>query len=1016
MYRDWIRSVFERVGSPLRIVFDGLDRLLIEAASFQMLQVILEERSPDIHLLMLSRSLPPLEIQRLRLDRELAILTNDQLAFTTEEIENFFGAVHGVTLSSQQVHKIHELTGGWAGGLSFLSNLIDKWPDNSWEASIPDHFAESFKQAAFHYLGEEIFAAQSKAVRDFLIRSSIFETIDPGYLHDLMGQKETAIIEELARKNLFVQSMHDEQRGTLFRYHQLFRDFLRAKLEVEVDREQRRSWFHEIAVLGERNGEFEQAIECYLEAESYPEAARVIEWIGTDLLKSGRTGELSNWLRRLPEELMESSPWLLYDLSMARRFTGAKENLETLQRVLALFEQRKDGRGQLLSLAYLIEAAVFKGHYTIRVESLLEKAETLLHSMGSDEHSHERAILWSMVGFGYRRATGNVRKGFWACRNAFLLAQNLKNPTLEIDALANALQDLSFLGEFARAGEILDQLEKAMNECRHPELRAIYLLHSSAFFTFMGKTDEARERIESAQAEVEAHGLVYLYPIALVHKLFTTVYQTEDHGEAEHIGAQLLGLVSAMGNTVIKGVTLTFLGFTAYRKGDFHRARALLQEARSGFSLPEGRSDYHLHAVNIAMGLLCHHLEDQQSEAELDDALDYFQRLGCDLFLVDVYFTKAFLNQAQGRRGEAARCLQVGFEIAERNGYDHFIVLSPGDVVKACSLALELQVEGAIHYARHLLTGKYHALARPDMVRLSTHSNGALRRTALDILKRIHRSSLPRLCIMTLGDFSVLRGETAIAPEEWEGNQPKRLLKAIVARGSRNVPKDVLIEDLWSDCRPPAGERSFQINLHRLRKALGSVAHKNSACPYVHLKGNLVSLDAELCLVDADELVDLYLKGRQESAKGNDKIALAYFEKAAEHYGGDFLPEELYSEWADHKRETLRRHSLRLFSAMAELYDKQRSSTEAVACYQKMIQLDPLSEEAYQSLMSHYVGLHMHSAAIRTFEECKKVLGKELGIEPSQATLTIAAKAAMVCRSPRKRRGSLSAHPCNTDE
>ena len=89
LYREWANAIFEHISSPIWIVLDGLDRLSPDAPSFQLLQVLLEDAPQNIHLIMLSREEPPFEIEGLKVKRKAYILTNDDLAFTPDEIKAF---------------------------------------------------------------------------------------------------------------------------------------------------------------------------------------------------------------------------------------------------------------------------------------------------------------------------------------------------------------------------------------------------------------------------------------------------------------------------------------------------------------------------------------------------------------------------------------------------------------------------------------------------------------------------------------------------------------------------------------------------------------------------------------------------------------------------------------------------------------------------------------------------------------------------------------------------------------
>ena len=87
--------------------------------------------------------------------------------------------------------------------------------------------------------------------------------------------------------------------------------------------------------------------------------------------------------------------------------------------------------------------------------------------------------------------------------------------------------------------------------------------------------------------------------------------------------------------------------------------------------------------------------------------------------------------------------------------------------------------------------------------------------------------------------------------QEWERCQPRLLLKALLARGPHAVSKELIVEDLWPDAAPKTGENNLRVNLHRLRKTLEPSLDKDAGSAYLHFQGNLLTLDQDLCQIDA---------------------------------------------------------------------------------------------------------------------------------------------------------------------
>ena len=68
-YFEWANELYAAIQFPVRIVLDGLDRLPSEDRVLRFLQVLVDEARENIHLVTISRSMPSLEVERLRMDR-----------------------------------------------------------------------------------------------------------------------------------------------------------------------------------------------------------------------------------------------------------------------------------------------------------------------------------------------------------------------------------------------------------------------------------------------------------------------------------------------------------------------------------------------------------------------------------------------------------------------------------------------------------------------------------------------------------------------------------------------------------------------------------------------------------------------------------------------------------------------------------------------------------------------------------------------------------------------------------
>ena len=163
---------FEQLHS--RRVIESLDRFL---------------RFPQqrLRLVIASRIDPGLSLQRLRSDRRLTELRSADLALSPDEARQLF-EMSGLELADDHVAKLHERTEGWVGGLSLAALSLRGHPD-------PDGFVRSFtgdERTVADYLIEEVLQQQPSEMRDFMLRTSVVDELEPGLADALTGRDDAA--------------------------------------------------------------------------------------------------------------------------------------------------------------------------------------------------------------------------------------------------------------------------------------------------------------------------------------------------------------------------------------------------------------------------------------------------------------------------------------------------------------------------------------------------------------------------------------------------------------------------------------------------------------------------------------------------------------------------------------------------------------------------------------------------------------------------------------------------------
>jgi LuxR family maltose regulon positive regulatory protein len=294
---------------------------------------VLEHAPPQFHLVLGTRTDPPLPVSRLRVSGDLGEVRADQLRFTVDEAAELLERGVGAQLATEDVVRLVMRTEGWAAGLHLAALRL---ADRTSEAARTE-FIERFTGADRHvvdYLGEEVLATQPEHVREFLLQTSVLNRISAPLAAALTGHDDaTRTLDSVYRANLFLAPLDDEQRW--FRYHQLFRDILRHEL-TRLDPSLPPTLHRRAAEWYAAAGDHPEAVGHALESGDTALAADLIAQAWRREFNAGHLQTVQGWLDALPADLVAGNPrlavaqvWLEMD---AGRLTEAGAALAAAER------------------------------------------------------------------------------------------------------------------------------------------------------------------------------------------------------------------------------------------------------------------------------------------------------------------------------------------------------------------------------------------------------------------------------------------------------------------------------------------------------------------------------------------------------------------------------------------------------------------------------------------------------------------------------------------------------------
>lgn len=242
--------------------------------------------------------------------------------------------------------------------------------------------------------------------------------------------------------------------------------------------------------------------------------------------------------------------------------------------------------------------------------------------------------------------------------------------------------------------------------------------------------------------------------------------------------------------------------------------------------------------------------------------------------------------------------------------------------------------------------------------------------------------SLARLYLT--GGLRLEGPQGAVVDADLPGQQG-RIAFAALACERRAIAHDELAEIVWDEDPPARWKSALSPLISKLRSTLGTTGLPNAISSiggaYSFNPPADIWVDLEDALRRLDRAEGALRKSEPRRVVSDATVASAILRRP-------FLP-GVDGLWVDRQRrrkaDALFRCSLTLATAWNQLGDHQLAATVA----ETAIDIDPLRERSHRLLIEAEGARGDLAAALRAYERCRRVLGDELGVTPSEETLAL---------------------------
>ena len=944
------------VGKSLVVVLDDYHLLSSRSPVHEALSFLLNRSAPGLHVIVISRSDPPLAITRLRAMLAVVDVGEDDLAFDLEEIDRLYQTQLKTSISRRDMATLHETTGGWAAGLVLFHHAARGRSANTIESDLLA--LGNTKDYIFGYLKENIFEWLEKDQRDFMIKSAAFDRLSPDLCDIILERRNSRqILESLCRNHLLTFKIEDEKAP--YRYHHLLQEFLRHQLEETVSVDEIRQIHMDAAQAMEESGDLPGAMHHYLKGNQLGDICRLADNMMMQDVMDGSFSYMAHVLENLPADLLRKTPRLVYFQAKLASVQGRPQlAIDGLKRALARFRVQKDARG----ISSCLKDLGF--HYYITGDiRRARKQMTMLWG-----HTHPDPFFPPEVA-GLLILFCAILGDFDAADDYYKKAQRFTaGAPPEQKALAGSYLNLCYAyrlhnaGAFEHAYRINASALDGFNTIGFIAALALAYFQAALTSFYQGRhqtgTDCAEKGLHVAR-QVGFNDSTYAW---LLYSRALNALAGGDVHSAMDDARQALHIFSSHGNRWGQASVYEMMAMIYQAQNDIARVKSYFLK---GLAVIEGRGLIVTRAA-LTLGLAQLHVDQADhvvARRLLGDKRCRFSINRFHQFLV--HRLRAQIAAAENRHAAAAHHLAEALGIAHENQYDVWVLQGNERV-----LAILADCHGKDVMKPYI--EKIVAAADPGIQRQfagHTRSRGRID-VAADVMP---------LDIHCLGPFKVFLGKREIPDQFWRSANARRLFQYLALKNQQGfIPKDVLLELLWPGEDPQKTNRRFHVTMTSLRKVLEPDLKRGEASAYLLRQSDTYRLDCGPGgRIDFIDFLQEY-QHAQQAAYPQDDDALACLLSTVALYGGPLFQEEPYVDWFIEDREWVQAQYLDLLCTILRAYEDRENWEACIPWANSYLAIDRYAEPIFRVLMRCHFHLGDMARLISTYERCEQMITTDL--------------------------------------
>jgi DNA-binding SARP family transcriptional activator len=938
----------DRVHSELVIVLDDFHLVRDHSAIVESLGFLMDRAPSNLHFIVASRTDPRLSSWKRAATRDVIEIWEAELSFTEEETAELLSEVFQWSAQDDQVRRIQRRTGGWPAALILAARAGAPARDGA----ALDMPREPDAQV-FEYLEDHVFPSLSQDTQSFVLRASLLPSVEPALCNEVFRRNDADDkLLELCRDHLFISSS-----GTSFRFHQLFRDFLRDKLMREEGDEVIRALHGRIGDVLSEKGRLIEAMNHYLEGSHHDKVALALKAMTMPDLIVAPFGLLTRALEALPQERVRNDAALTQFSAWLASFRGdMPKAIEDFSNALSRFE----AEGNAASVARCRKDLGLHRYLTGDTDGARQAMQELWGEPTADpffpvEVAGHLILLNSMLG-DFEQAD-DVRETMLRIVGAGPEAEFARTWLL----LCNCMR-LHLAGRFELAFVLSTQVVETFRSQRMDLVLPLALFQAALIAFYDGHHDVGAGLVDEGLRLAERMGIRdHQYAWLLYARALNSLGEpTHDHLAED--ARRALAMFVSQGNTWGQVSVHELLAHECCLAGRFAEAE---RQLRTGLRLIEKRR------LPVSESALYIRLSEVLAAVgKFEEARSVLVEHGAPIDLSTFHqyranLVRAVISHHVGDAENMTSSSRAAVALAREYGYDRWLARDAG---ASPELFEGVRTDEAL--------GDYLAKSAPAFGRSDTVA--------------LHPGE--PLFITCLGSFSVTVGERVIADRDWRSSKALRIFQYLVIKGARGfVPIDSLLEWVWPEADPTVAKRRFHVALTTLRKVLepGLRRGGRSSC-YLARRHDAYRIEVGPGgQVDFVRFEQAVRTANEAVRTGNQEASLASLLHAVDLYRGPMLAESPFEESIRSEREALEQSFLATLLQLLRLYERNDDFENCALIAQRYLVHDPFAEPVYRRLMRYQARRGDQAAVKHVFARCETKLVQELGVGLSEDTLRL---------------------------